>query len=543
MNKSDILLDAIASSTSSTIEEEHIVIGNDRIITVPKELERLAVQYDHDIETVTFDCPRYWDEHDMSIMTVYINYLCPDGTSGIYKAENLKVDEIDPATMHFDWTISKNVTNTPGQLAFLVCIKNTDLEGVEKNHWNSELCNACYVSEGLEYGEEEIRELIPDIIEQWHREVLAVTDEIKAARDNGEFKGDPGVSPTIQVTDINKGHRITITDVNGIKSFDVLGTIVDGTEAVNELLNQFVYKNKVFYATSIDGISYTISDPDVEALDGAEYVIRVNRTPQSDIEPVLVLADGSSAMILPKIEGTNQPLYDYEGWINSGHPLKIMYDDNEGVWIADVDIALASKLNGVIPPEKGGTGITRLDEIWKDSYTYSLIHKSNSIDTTEVDKTLDSARACGKYVMLYRTYKYLHPTEDMKTIFPFKSDWDACTLTIENLSGNGKKSIDDLRVNEFFDTAQTIESDSGEKYTRTVIYNKDGSISHNTGWIEHYSSISKIPISNISGISYGDRLPADSDSDDGNIHILTSTTGAAKAYIWLQDNYGWTEIN
>ena len=54
--------------------EEHIKIGLDRHITVPESLKRIAVQYDHNVETVTFDCPRYWDGHDMSKMTVYINY-------------------------------------------------------------------------------------------------------------------------------------------------------------------------------------------------------------------------------------------------------------------------------------------------------------------------------------------------------------------------------------------------------------------------------------------------------------------------------------
>lgn len=32
----------------------------------------------------------------------------------------------------------------------------------------------------------------------------------------------PGVSPTVTVTNIANGHRVTITDVNGTKSFDVL---------------------------------------------------------------------------------------------------------------------------------------------------------------------------------------------------------------------------------------------------------------------------------------------------------------------------------
>lgn len=48
-------------TTASGVDEAHIVINSDRSVSVPDELKNIAVQYDHNIETVTFDCPRYWD--------------------------------------------------------------------------------------------------------------------------------------------------------------------------------------------------------------------------------------------------------------------------------------------------------------------------------------------------------------------------------------------------------------------------------------------------------------------------------------------------
>lgn len=56
-------------------EEAHIVIGKDRVITVPPDLRRLGVQYDKNVESVTFDCPRYWDGIDLLNMAMYINYI------------------------------------------------------------------------------------------------------------------------------------------------------------------------------------------------------------------------------------------------------------------------------------------------------------------------------------------------------------------------------------------------------------------------------------------------------------------------------------
>lgn len=168
MTHADKLLDSLDANDISlyTTEpelEEHIVVSSDRFITVPESLKRIAVQHDHNVETVTFDCPRYWDGLDMSNMHVYINYMLENGNLGMYLADNVRIDDVDQTIMHFDWTVSNNVTLVNGDLSFLVCIKKTDMEGNEINHWNSELNQEMYISEGLEC-EETVVELEPDII-------------------------------------------------------------------------------------------------------------------------------------------------------------------------------------------------------------------------------------------------------------------------------------------------------------------------------------------------------------------------------------------
>lgn len=155
MSQTEELLNSLSNDDITTYlanaeEEPHIVVGDDRVITVPESLKRIAVQYDHNVETVTFDCPRYWDGLDMSKMVVYINYKLPNRMLGSYVADNVAVDENDTNLMHFTWTISRNVTEVDGNILFLVCIKKTDSDGNEENHWNSELNNTMYVSKGLE---------------------------------------------------------------------------------------------------------------------------------------------------------------------------------------------------------------------------------------------------------------------------------------------------------------------------------------------------------------------------------------------------------
>lgn len=166
MSKAEDLLNSLDSENSvmtlsaDASTEPHIVIGSDRTITVPDQLKRIAVQYDHDVETVTFDCPRYWDEHDMSEWTICINYRRPDNKVGEYIATDITVDADDVAIMHFNWTVSKNVTRINGKLTFNVCIQDADKEGTVSHHWNSELCSDCYISEGFEIGVSDATETI-----------------------------------------------------------------------------------------------------------------------------------------------------------------------------------------------------------------------------------------------------------------------------------------------------------------------------------------------------------------------------------------------
>ena len=168
MSQADELINGLSDEefalyTANPTEEQHIIVDENRIITVPSELKKIAVQYDHNIETVTFDCIRYWDGHDMSTMKVYINYTRSDNYTGCYLADNVRVDEADDSIMHFDWTISRNVTESVGPLTILVCIKMVDADGNEVNHWNSERNTDMIISQGMECGDIIVNKY-PDVI-------------------------------------------------------------------------------------------------------------------------------------------------------------------------------------------------------------------------------------------------------------------------------------------------------------------------------------------------------------------------------------------
>lgn len=145
--------------------EPHIVIDENRIITVPKSIHTIAVQYDHNVETAIFDCPRYWDGHDLSKMQIYINYKCSNTAKGRYIADNVTVDPLNENLIHFEWTIRNTVTHTKGQIIFSVCAMEVNEEGIEQVHWNSEICTDMKVSEGLETVES-LEEQYPDLYAQ-----------------------------------------------------------------------------------------------------------------------------------------------------------------------------------------------------------------------------------------------------------------------------------------------------------------------------------------------------------------------------------------
>lgn len=558
MSMADELLNSIDELAINN--EDHIVIGEDRFISVPKKLERLAVQYDHNIETVTFDCPRYWDEHDMSTMSVYINYLCPDGSSSFYRANNVRVDDSNSNIMHFDWTISRNVTNTPGKLMFIVCVKNSDNDSNEINHWNSELCTDCYISKGLEVYDEEFVDIAQDMIEQWQRQVTKVTNEILEAKANGDFKGErgePGISPTVTVTEINRGHRLTINDVNGEQSFDVLGTIVDGTEAVNELLNQFVYKGKMFYATSVttgigsgpDFSVYSIEDADFTPTNGATYTVCFDATNDKPIT-IIIAPNGYGYAVEPRISGSNSTV-SAKNWIVKDYPMHITYSELKNRWIADVDIMDATKLVNVVQPTNGGTGKTKLSEIWEPASLYSYIY-SDTEEVNDPQGSLNRYISPGKYTINYQQFKENHAftPEQMTNHFPFKKSWDICTLVVENLHGDGR--LNSPPGSEKLHLRQTLTSSNGEIFTRCITYNGSENPSNDPIWEEQYTSSSSIQATQIAGLSqqgirYGTTPPADAVSRDGDIFAwIIERPGQdirVELHIWLRDYNGWHPIS
>ena len=130
---------------AGSVQEEHIKVGQDRVITVPNSLKTIAVKGDKDIETATIDCVRYWDGHDLSTFAIYLNYILPNGDEGTYIPKSISKTE---DAFSFDWLIGSELTYAQGKLTFWIVTKLTDDNGELVKQWSSFQNSDCSIAQG-----------------------------------------------------------------------------------------------------------------------------------------------------------------------------------------------------------------------------------------------------------------------------------------------------------------------------------------------------------------------------------------------------------
>lgn len=134
------------------------------------------MQYDHNSERITFECPRNegFDGHDMAQCNrVEIHYLNIDAVtkaqkSGLYVVDDLK--EEDDETAVCSWLISGNATQLVGPLRFIVRYLCMD-DGVVTYSWNTAVCSLVSIGDGINASELFEEEYV-DVIEQWKDSVM-----------------------------------------------------------------------------------------------------------------------------------------------------------------------------------------------------------------------------------------------------------------------------------------------------------------------------------------------------------------------------------
>lgn len=204
-------------------------------------------------------------------------------------------------------------------------------------------------------------------------DALSVQDERIAALEQGGTgsgtgaDGEDGVSPTVTVTEIDGGHRVTITDINGTQSFDVM----DGADGAGgsgggetttfeyTVLAEGVIPNETAAGTYID-TGLTIADLKQWKIFGYLAVASV------------------SGYYRPMVHYNKQPFYNLNGlrpmgvyeWLDvqNGYLIPVFVSGADGYWTTTDDPI------GIT--ENSGRGTTRM---WGSLITHVTSDDSESI--------------------------------------------------------------------------------------------------------------------------------------------------------------------
>ena len=234
-------------------EEPHIVINNDRSITVPDVLKNVAVQYDHDIETVTFDCPRYWDGNDLSGMKIMINFIKPLGDQGTYVCKPATIDSNNDKIIHFDWTISSEVTSQPGDIKFIVCMQKDATDQTTSLIWHSQICSLMTILPGIECDSSVISDYDAGKLAEWSEFWDIYQD--KGLRRNysyafsSQYWTDETFKPKYDIQPINFGYAFNESHIVNLKSkLEEQNVKLDTSNCMN-FISSFSSSNITHYPT------------------------------------------------------------------------------------------------------------------------------------------------------------------------------------------------------------------------------------------------------------------------------------------------------
>lgn len=135
--------------------------------------KHVLIQYDHNSERYTFECPRYVEGHDMSLCNKIEVHFVNTSTGnlksvGIYEANDLHLAPDDSNVVMFSWLIHRNATRYVGKLNFVVrftCFDNTETN--DEYIWNTSIYSDISIDKSI-YN--------VDDYEQWKQEILAILE-------------------------------------------------------------------------------------------------------------------------------------------------------------------------------------------------------------------------------------------------------------------------------------------------------------------------------------------------------------------------------
>ena len=263
--------------------------------TIKNQCGKLVlIQYDHNSERFTFECPRYVDKHDMSLCNkVEIHYI-NTGTgnarsSGIYPADDLQISESDPNAVTFSWLISQNATQHVGKLNFVIRFTCVSEDALLEYAWNTSIYSDIAIAKSIYNGEEFVEDYI-DVLEMWKQDLYSEGLKIDYVEQTTTSIEDGGVNVI----------EMTMTD-GSVKTFEIRnGSKGASGEDGNSI--------KSIERTTGDGSPGTTDTYTITMTDGNKTTFQIyNGTDGSSGSDGAPGAPGSSISTIERTSGNGAP--------------------------------------------------------------------------------------------------------------------------------------------------------------------------------------------------------------------------------------------
>lgn len=212
------------------------------------------VQFDHNSERITFECPRYIEGHDMlNCNKVIINYL-DDTLPGVYEVDDLKMKDSD--TTMFSWLISSNATQKVGKIFFAITFMCVQTNGDVTYRWNTAINEGLKVIQGMNQNSTIVYDNV-DILEQWKQQLFGTSDgEISKIQEatNKMLESIPS-----DYSDLDTQVKTNTSSINQIKEDLKNVAVTDGSITTAKIADKAVTGDKIDF---IDKIEFEMYVPD-----------------------------------------------------------------------------------------------------------------------------------------------------------------------------------------------------------------------------------------------------------------------------------------
>lgn len=139
---------ALANATVITADStvDYVIDKDLRTVAIPTRGVVLGVEGDKDVNTVRFECPRYYKGVDLMSMVCRVSYANANGDLGVCLVSDMADDD---GTMSFTWLVSALAVKYAGTVQFAVGWRAADDEGNVSEAYNTTVGRATSLT-GLE---------------------------------------------------------------------------------------------------------------------------------------------------------------------------------------------------------------------------------------------------------------------------------------------------------------------------------------------------------------------------------------------------------